>query len=811
MSIIKGTNTSETLIGKDGDDIIYGLAGGDTILGQGGNDLIYGDVLPTSLILQSDLSRFKATNNIQVTDIDTSRFTEDSLAPVPGALFMPVYDDSIMGGDGDDTIYGNQGDDSLDGGTGNDSIIGGTGADALISSAGDDTLIGGNGADLFRVSSISTNSDNVIIADFVNGTDTLILDNDAIDDASTAATDFSVTINNEAGGDITFSAPGKNGDNVVLTGLAGAGEIIEVRADDGSFIKVNTGGTATLLGNDGANLSLGAGTDDLLIAGTSGDLLAGLDGNDKLLGNTGNDSLFGGSGDDRLIGAASADTLFGGSGVDTLIGGDGDDIIDVGGDRNNDVDAGAGDDQVTLVAANTTQEIEGGTGNDTLILTAIADTTYDFNGDIAANDILGFETIVANGTDITTINFNGSYVTAGDIISTDTITIDARNITVNAAADDYLVVTSQADAVVKLNITGSDGDDIIDLTQTRNHTTVSGGDGEDNVVGTAFRDSLTGGDGNDTIHGRGSNDTIIGGSGHDMLYGGFENDLLISGSGADSLFGEFGVDTLVSTAGDDILTGGAGSDFMRVHTVASDSDIIVISDFENGGDTLILDNDAIDDASAAATAFTVTIDDVAGNVTFSTSGENADKVVLQGLAETNQIIVVRADDGSFIKINNTDSSVGLVGNDGTNLSLGVGNDDLLIAGASGDILSGIDGNDKLISNDGNDSLSGGSGNDTLVGSAGNDTLVGNTGSDIFEFVRTSANNGNTVIADFTQGQDTLSFKDYGFTSMEDLSITQQDEGARITLFLEEWSSVASITLAGVHIDALTEGDFVFTS
>ena len=84
--------------------------------------------------------------------------------------------------------------------------------------------------------------------------------------------------------------------------------------------------------------------------------------------------------------------------------------------------------------------------------------------------------------------------------------------------------------------------------------TLTGTDGDDNLLGTAGDDVIVALGGNDLVDGAGGNDTICGGDG---------NDILIGGTGNDRLFGENGDDDLRGVDGDDVLSGGAGQDGLR--------------------------------------------------------------------------------------------------------------------------------------------------------------------------------------------------------------------------------------------------------
>lgn len=93
-----------TIVGTNGDDVLFGTAGDDVICGLGGDDTIRG-----------------ARGN-----------------------------DLIRGGAGNDTLYGGRGNDVLVGGGGNDELVGGSGADRLFGGPGRDLLDGGAGRDVTR-------------------------------------------------------------------------------------------------------------------------------------------------------------------------------------------------------------------------------------------------------------------------------------------------------------------------------------------------------------------------------------------------------------------------------------------------------------------------------------------------------------------------------------------------------------------------------------------------------------------------------------------------------------------------------------
>ena len=91
---------------------------------------------------------------------------------------------------------------------------------------------------------------------------------------------------------------------------------------------------------------------------------------------------------------------------------------------------------------------------------------------------------------------------------------------------------------------------------------VSGGAGNDTLIGDDNVNSLSGGDGDDSLNGLGANDLLLGELGNDVLRGGAGNDSLDGGIGNDSVFGDADDDSILISLGDDSLNGGAGTDLL---------------------------------------------------------------------------------------------------------------------------------------------------------------------------------------------------------------------------------------------------------
>ena len=143
--------------------------------------------------------------------------------------------------------------------------------------------------------------------------------------------------------------------------------------------------------------------------------------------------------------------------------------------------------------------------------------------------------------------------------------------------------------LLPIDIPGNEPGLVIKGTNRRDD--LSGGAGDDALVGFAGSDDLDGLAGNDKISGGRGRDSLDGGAGDDHLDGGRGADILDGGDGNDNLNGGWGRDLLIAGAGDDNLTGGRGADLFdfreiegnNVVTDLSRADTIILSmsDFDN--------------------------------------------------------------------------------------------------------------------------------------------------------------------------------------------------------------------------------------
>ena len=185
---------------------------------------------------------------------------------------------------------------------------------------------------------------------------------------------------------------------------------------------------------------------------------------------------------------------------------------------------------------------------------------------------------------------------------------------ITGGAGNNHVVGDEASQYIMLG----EGDDYIDggagndtVGSAGGNDTLLGGAGDDSVFGGAGDDSLDGGDGFDILDltGGGSNfaqggrhgDTILGGDGGDEMRG---------GKGHDSITGGAGDDVIYSGQGNDTLTGGAGADlFVLKGFDANFANAILtptITDFEQGTDRFAVENATLAELQAAIANQTVT-------------------------------------------------------------------------------------------------------------------------------------------------------------------------------------------------------------
>jgi Ca2+-binding RTX toxin-like protein len=418
-------------------------------------------------------------NNSVVISLSGGAFIVDdivSITPGPGCGYPSVADltrvqclsagvtsISVRAGDGNDvvnntsatpsTLWGEAGDDLLDGGQGNDILRGDGGADRFFGDGGID------GVTYFGIAA-NVHAD----LDGVAG-------DDGPSDGDTIATDIE-------------DLYGGNGNDTLI------GNAVRNRL-------VGNAGNDTLSSGDDHDILSGGAGNDFLSSGTGNDSLSGGADNDTLLAFDGNDSLDGDAGDDRLFGHNGNDTLDGGTDDDTLFGGQDISISDFGG--NDTFIGGSGVDTVSYLGhdGNVFADNDG----------AIGDDGVHVNSDIIIDEA---DTI---GTDVENITGgNGNDVLTGNILAN---VLDGGlgndRLRGGAGVDTASYVGRAAAVGASLDNVANDGQigetDLID----DDVENITGGNGNDILVGDNGPNRLDGGPGSNSLNGLGGVDTCLNG------------------------------------------------------------------------------------------------------------------------------------------------------------------------------------------------------------------------------------------------------------------------------------------------------------
>jgi len=372
----------------------------------------------------------------------------------------------------------------------------------------------------------------------------------------------------------------------------------------------------------------------------------------------------------------------------------------------------------------------------------------------------------------TTLWANGSLIitaTTGEAITVTTDSSSNVRVKIDGVIDSSLPEV-QATLVERIEITGGDGDNVINLIDVRATLfsfvdpisgatmpiVVNGGDGHDTITGSFDLDDLLIGDDGD--------DVINGGAGSNQLDGGDGNDQLTGGGGDDTLHGEDGDDTLHGEDGEDTLTGGNGHDSL----------------FGNSGDDSIEGGNGNDEIYGGAGSDTLHGNDGRDSI----SGGSGDDSLTGGL-QADTLLGGSGDDTAL-------------GNDGNDRLEGGTGDDLLVGGYDRDTILGDAGDDKLNGQRHNDSMEGGTGDDTILGGHGSDYLRGNQDDD-----RLKGQGGNDTIIgrsgnDYLQGDSGRDLLDATqlqplIISIDDIRIDPEgDSGQQLATF--------TVTLHGEALD-----------
>lgn len=707
------------LIGGDaGDDLIAGSAGDDWIAGGAGADMMTGGAGRDTLSY--------ATSAAAVT-IDLERLIATG-GDAEGDLFDAFED--VMGSSFDDRLSGDRGANVLSGGSGNDVLVGARGDDILAGGAGADRLDGGAGYDTADYGA-SVNAVTVDLANVAAGSgdaagDVLIDIERIVGSAfadSISGGGRSETLEGGAGDD---RIDGRDGDDI-LVGGAGGDELIGGNGVDIADYSASGTGVAV-------DLSIGIG----LGGDADGDRLTGIE---ELVGSAFADTLTGDVADNRLDGRAGADTLIGGGGFDTA-------------------DYRASGAGVTAdLAAGTA--LGGDAEGDTLLqIEALVGSIYAdrLAGDAAINTLIG-----GAGDDVLAGRGGGDTIDGGDGFDIADYADSAGAVTVDLASGTGSSGDAAGDTLVGIEgISGGAGDDIL-----------LGDDGDNRFAGLAGADVIDGRGGIDIADysasiavdvdlGRASQ---IGGdaegdrlSGIETLIGSNYADRLAGMMGAETLFGGAGADTLDGGAGDDRLIGGAGADSF------AGGDGLDTADYSANAVAIAIDLSAGTSSGGDADGDTfLGVERFIGSAFADTlTGDAGDQIFLGGAG-----IDILSGGAGFDTASYEDATGGVQVDLATGRQAGgdfLSGNEALIGSAYADTLAGDGAANNLDGGDGDDALDGRAGDDVMTGGVGDDSyVVDSVGDNVIELLGGGTDIVRTALTSYTIGDhiDDLSYSGTG--------------------------------------------------
>ncbi len=835
---ITGNAFDNELSGGAGNDKLDGLQGNDTLIGNSGSDIfldwqgfnnISGGEDEDTISYENFSPNFILNLNSPIITIDLDKNFSDlksfSLFTFPGStpserfIFSQNSLNSIenaVGSDLGDFIYGNSEKNKIEGLGGNDFISGGFGDDIIHGDGGIDTLSfdylqSDQRVTVSLIENSSSSFDSLgmkIETDEIFGIENIIgsSGNDEI-----SGNDDNNHLDGGSGWDALY---GLGGDDTLIGGNVGN----YIDGGDGSDTVDYRYSSAALVGSlEAQYLTSGDSSDNLIsieniiasefnddlfgdsqnnrMEGRSGrDVLTGLDGNDNLNGGDDNDQLFGDAGDDQLIGGNGSDQIFGGAGNDGLDGGEGNDRL-VG---------GAGDDW--LVDSRGADNLDGGDGTDYADFSTSTTSIFASLSQKTANSITSNNEAVIFYSSLNSIeNLQGSHFddifegddnsnvinggAGADFVSYDYLfteySVEANLFTGQATVKDNNTLVLDTDTLISIeNLTGGSGND-----------TLIGNDQDNVLFGGDGADRLSGGGGNDVIYAELGTDLLIdGGAGEDMLHvffnsGNIQNDqkqISFDGSSGfinfENITGSDFSEKITADANDNRIDGGKGNDFI----------------FGGGGNDILIGGEGINYIRGGS----------GHNIIDGTSTNGysvATYDIIDGLAFLEGLTInLKLESGNATLFSDNSSTPVLI-DDYINISS-------IRSGKGDDVIIGNDDDNFFWSIQGDDSIFAGGGNDVIDGGFGNDFLEGGGGADIFVFSRATFLSSSLIthtdtIRDFGfGGDDKIDLRSYGALDAAKFQI--ENIGSRTNVYVRDQGFTQHIVVEGPSAGSLTMDDFL---
>jgi uncharacterized delta-60 repeat protein len=818
---ITGGSYADSIGGGDGNDRLNASGGPDIMAGNVGFDTA--NYSARTAALKIDLDDVADDGQISAGEGDNVTTTTEEVLGGSGndSINGSGLDDFLSGGGGNDTLTGHSSNDELIGSTGSDAMYGNDGDDFLMAQNSDvDTVSGGTNSDASPdldmasidvgvdvASSVSAALVQLLLADSFIAADTgspSNLDTSYNDDGLTTPGPEVVEINAAAAtadgglvlvGSVLFEG---NQDFVVirldsngeLDGGFGAGGMVAIDFGSREFgssdiargVTIDPSGRIVVVGEATSVLSTSSdvavvrlSSDGTLDTDFSGDGLLLVDASSEEFGVSGGDvarDVAIGPNDEIIIVGDTTDTVgLGGSdlmvvqltdagALDANFGGNGIATLDVG--QSVDGQFFSSDDHANGVALQTlhgeadphTAIIVAGSRDSDMVFVRFLDTgaqdgdfasgflTVDLGGNEAALDVA-----VGSGTEQDIVAVGTS--SAGIILS-----VGSSAVVVQLDEDGALTASAQYSDPNTLSAYYSgvaiDADD---------NFVVSGGNGQDFLIGRYLRDSLA----FDTDFAAGpvttdfssdlaapttdgSVDVFVLETGQ-ILAAGWVNDKGITGPAAARYTGSFeepdpyGIEEYIDY--DDIHGFPPNPRITeRFETLSGDAIFYILAQSDGDGNAVI-DLDERNDR--------VVISQVTNE-----NGDEELSILWNGLVlfydpETMAGITINGNGGNDTVTVGRDVTVPIIfnGSEGADSFSGGSGNDQFLGGPGNDVGAGNEGADVLVGGGGNDSLSGETGNDILIGSEGQDRLTGSNGEDILIGGTTSYDDDNAALEDLS--------------------------------------------------------------
>ncbi|UIY28984.1 hypothetical protein LZK73_20475 [Neorhizobium galegae] len=300
---------------------------------------------------------------------------------------------------------------------------------------------------------------------------------------------------------------------------------------------------------------------------------------------------------------------------------------------------------------------------------------------------------------------NGNNISYDDLNSGVFVNLGENSVTVNGQ-------TVAGDTATDL---AAVGDKVLGIDRMNGIVNVTGGDGNDVLVGSSQANTIRGGAGNDTIIGNGGDDTLEGDAGNDLF-------IYKVGDGNDRING--GTETSNTSPNYDVLRVEGDTQARTFNIGLASGGPAINAGFGNAADIAV----SYDGSNSA----TIRADEIEGIDIVAGSG--AITVNVGSLAGTSV-------QPNTIRVTGSNSATGDV----------VDASGITAANAVSVVFDGNEGNDTFIGGAGNDVARGGTGNDTFTGGLGADTIEGGAGNDIINLGADQIVNGLATTMDSIDG------------------------------------------------------------